>query len=632
MSRDVRGFLHVCCLGAYREVTWEIVHALLESRLYDRSITIELGVLGDDAQQQVIETLIRPFERFRIGFRSSDIREYEFPTLGLLQHACRMWTGPVYYLHTKGVSRPYDQNVRYWRQLLLDEVVTNHERCLAELTVADAVGTNLLLNNHYAGNFWWARASHIRRLPDILALQRFPRQINVSNIDADPVLKKRAQCEFWIGMTQARFANVGGPGLAHYRLLRWTTSVADIINDLLIAGAGRRFVELTMDGPSPYFGAVIANSKVSVSYRSETNAYSEQDFLATSPPEGGYDVIFVDTWHEAKHSLDVIERCLSKLSADGVLVVHDSNPPSAWHQRPAEEFEPGSKWNGQVWRAVVEFRIRHPQCKVFTVDTDWGCTIIRPSRRAPQEPGVASVDQLSWATFERERRGLLNLVNVAWFRRHLYADPYLAGSARLVSRTELLNVLISVDGLDSYLEIGSGNGKNLAQIIAPIRQSVDAYADATYQMTSDEFFACGVGLDRYDLIFVDGLHEEDQCRRDLENALARLSDRGWIVAHDANPPTEWHQRPVEQFEPGSDWNGTVWKALIRCRSEHPELELCTLDVDWGCALLRRRAGNLPPDPAPELPDTLEWAFFAEHRRELLNLMSASTEELRYLLC
>lgn len=633
INRDVRGFLHICCLGAYREVTWEIVHALLESRLYDRSIAIELGVLGDDAQQQLVESMIRPFERFRIGFRSSDFGEYEFPTLALLQHACHAWTGPVYYLHTKGVARSaYDQNVRYWRQLMLDEVVTNHERCLAELTAADAVGTNWFWNNHYSGNFWWAQASHIRRLPDILALQQFPRQINADPFNADPVLNKRVQCEFWIGMTRGRFANVGDSGLELYWQLRWTSSVADIINDLLIAGAGRRFVELTMDGPSPYFGAVIANSKVSVSYASETNAYSEQDFLATDPTDGGYDVIFVDTWHEPKHSLDVIERCLPKLSAGGVLVVHDSNPPSAWHQRPAEEYEPGSDWNGQVWRAVVEFRIRHPQCEVFTVDTDWGCTIIRPSRRARQEPGAASVDGLDWAAFERERSRLLNLVNVAWFRRHLYSDPYLAGSARLVSRTEVLNVLISVNGLDSYLEIGVAGGENLAQIIAPIRQSVDPCADATYQMTSDDFFALSLGLDRYDVIFIDGLHEEDQCRRDLEHALARLSDRGWIVAHDANPPTEWHQRPVQQFEPGSHWNGTVWKALIRFRSEHPELELCTLDLDSGCALLRRRTGKVRPDAAPALPDTLDWAFFAEHRRELLNLVPASTEELRSLLC
>ncbi len=350
---------------------------------------------------------------------------------------------------------------------------------------------------------------------------------------------------------------------------------------------------------------VVADSKVSVSYRPKVGTCPEEQFLTAEPPDGGYDVIFVDTWHEPKHTLDVIERCLPKLSAHGALVVHDSNPPSKWHQRPAEEFEPGSDWSGQVWRAIVEFRIRHPRCEVFTVDTDWGCTVIRPSRRACHEPRAVSVDRLDWTAFEQQRSRLLNLVNVAWFRRHLYADPYLAGRASLDSRTQVLNILISVNALDSYLDIGAD--ENLAQIIAPIKQSVGPDADATYQMTSDEFFARRDGLDRYDLISIDGMHEEGQCRRDLENALARVSDRGWIVAHDANPLTERHQCRVEQ-------------ALMRFCREHPELELRTLDVDEGCALLRRRVEKAQSCSA------------AKHRRLSLNLIPASTEELRNLLC
>ena len=321
-SRDVRGFLHVCCLGTYREVTWEIVHALLESGLYDRSVAIEVGLLGAEAEQQFVEMLLRPFERFRIAFRSNDLGEYEFPTLGLLQDACQTWNGPVYYVHTKGVSHfSYNQYARYWRQLMLDEVVTNHERCLAELTAADVVGTNWH-GNHYAGNFWWARSSHIRRLPDIRGLQRFPRPIL-----PDAVWNKRGQCEFWLTMTPGRAACVGYSGNL-YQELHWTTAVADIVNELLVAGAGRRFAELSMDGPSPYFGAVVADSKVSVSYRSETDAGPEEHFLATDPPDGGYDVILIDTRHEPKHSLDVIERCLPKLSADGVVVYTTATRPA----------------------------------------------------------------------------------------------------------------------------------------------------------------------------------------------------------------------------------------------------------------------------------------------------------------
>ena len=628
MNGDVRGYLHVCCLGAYHEVTWEIVHALLESGLYDRSAIIEVGVLGEQADQKVIEALVSPFERFRIAFRSTNIREYEFPTLGLLQGACQTWTGPVYYLHTKGVTHsPYNQFIRYWRRLMLDEVVTNHEHCLAELDDADAVGTNWRWNSHYSGNFWWAKASHIRRLPDISALQRLPRPIL-----GDPTLNARLQCEFWLTMVRGRFVSVGHSDLDLYGQVRWTVSAGDVINELLSVSTGRHFAELSMAGPSPYFSTVEADPKVTVSYQSTTGIASEEQFLAAEVLDGGFDLIFVDTWHEPQHCLDVIERCLPKLSADGVIVVHDTNPPSAWHQRPAAEYQPGSEWNGQVWRAVVEFRTRHPRCEVFTVDTDWGCTVIRPGRPARDELEVASAEELDWPAFERDRDKLLNLVSVSWFRRHLYADPYLAGRVALTSRTELLNVLISSNDLDSYLEVGIGDGENLAAIIAPIRQSVDPNREATYRMTSDSFFADSLGLDSYDLIFVDGLHEEDQCLRDLRHALSRLSNRGWIVAHDANPPTRWHQRSVGEFQLGSVWNGTVWKALVRFRNEHPELELRTFDIDWGCAVLCRRGEGRTPNPAPELPKSLDWPFFAEHRCELLNLVPATADELRKLLC
>jgi hypothetical protein len=103
------------------------------------------------------------------------------------------------------------------------------------------------------------------------------------------------------------------------------------------------------------------------------------------------------------------------------------------------------------------------------------------------------------------------------------------------------------------------------------------------------------------LISIDAQHDADQCRRDLENSLARLSDRGWIVvAHGANPPTE---RP----------RGGVEQALVRLLREHADLELWTLDVNQGCALLRRRVEN-------------------GHRRASLNLIPASTKELRKLLC
>ena len=100
----IRGFATICCLGHYRDVTDELLDAVLESRLYDRSESLEFAVLGAPEDQAVVAELIRPFEKIRVAYRSPDVLEYEFPALGLLQDACLSWSGNVYYLHTKGVS------------------------------------------------------------------------------------------------------------------------------------------------------------------------------------------------------------------------------------------------------------------------------------------------------------------------------------------------------------------------------------------------------------------------------------------------------------------------------------------------------------------------------------------------
>jgi glycosyltransferase involved in cell wall biosynthesis len=252
--------------------------------------------------------------------------------------------------------------------------------------------------------------------PAMFDTTRLPRAGDLLDSDPDPLihLDRRAAAA---GLRTATLDEVLCiSGLEHFRDLPWTTSAADIINELLIADAGRHFAEISTDGPSAYFAAVTAESKVSVPH-----ARFEEDSLAADPPEGGYDVIFVDTWREPKHSLDIIERCLPKLSATGALVVDGSNPPCAWHQRLSGESEPKPLWDGQVRQAVIEFRVLHPQCQVFTVEASWGCTVIRPSRGACHELGSASVDRPEGAAFERERR-LLNLVSVARFRDYLDAD------------------------------------------------------------------------------------------------------------------------------------------------------------------------------------------------------------------
>jgi Methyltransferase domain len=616
-ERGIRGFATICCLGHYRDVTRELVDTVLEARLYDRSESLELAVLGGPEDQAVIAELIRPFEKIRVSYRSADISEYEFPALGLLQDTCRSWSGNVYYLHTKGVSHSrVDQHVRYWRGLMLDQVVRNHDECTRLLLGHHAVGTNWW-GDHYSGNFWWAQSEHVRRLPDVRALRIAPRPIR-----ADPTLNVRLQCEFWVGMARGRFANLGAARLNLYQTIRWTADAADVINHLLTSFEGDRYTELVMDGQSPYLAAVNARVKRSVPVNSSASA-------AAAVREAA-DVVLVDSSHDEDDCLQVLEACLAEVRCGAAIVVHDSNPPTRWHQRPGAEYAPGSEWNGTVWKAILRFRLAHPDIWVTTVDTDWGCTIVLPGLRTPPPMealfpgGPAAVADLGWDWFEQNRERVLGLVPLSRFRRDLYGTPFRLGRQPITCRTEVLNCLASMFGLERYLELGLAGGENFDAVIAPVRQSIDPQAPATFRMTSDEFFASSRGCAEYDLIFIDALHEEAQCLRDIENALKRLSAGGCIVVHDSNPPTEWHQRPVSQYQPGEEWNGTVWKAVVRFRHAHPDVAVVTLDVDWGCTIIRRGPA---PRPVPSLAPLLAWDVLEQHRDRLLNLRPATWPEL-----
>ncbi len=190
----------------------------------------------------------------------------------------------------------------------------------------------------------------------------------------------------------------------------------------------------------------------------------------------------------------------------------------------------------------------------------------------------------------------------------------------MLTRTDILNALIARRRLRSYLEIGLLDpAQNFDRVRAPIKESVDPNVPATHQVTSDRFFSELAAEAQYDLIFIDALHEEEQALRDIRNALGHLSPGGAIVVHDCSPPTEWHQRPAAAFVPGTEWNGTVWRALVRFRAMYPHIAVHTVDTDWGCAVIR--PGDQESAPPPAIPADFGWADFERHRREWLNLIS-----------
>jgi|GEM_PF-4350874 hypothetical protein len=50
----------------------------------------------------------------------------------------------------------------------------------------------------------------------------------------------------------------------------------------------------------------------------------------------------------------------------------------------------------------------------------------------------------------------------------------------------------------------------------------------------------------------------------------------------------WHQRSYEEFlQHYSQWNGTTWCGFVNLRATRPDLEMCVIDIDWGCGIVRQ---------------------------------------------
>lgn len=190
-----------------------------------------------------------------------------------------------------------------------------------------------------------------------------------------------------------------------------------------------------------------------------------------------------------------------------------------------------------------------------------------------------------------------------------------------MTRTDIINKLIDIYGYTNYLEIGVDNPKiNFDLIKCRSKTGVDPAVKRTsgvHAVTSDMFFlTC---REKFDIIFIDGLHEHEQVITDITNALAHLSPNGTIVVHDCNPTTEIMQAvPRKQ----GIWTGDVWRAWLHFRNS-PNLSMHVLDTDYGVGIIRRGKQDNP------IKDSTGILYhqFERAKEHLLNLVPVELEPI-----
>lgn len=157
------------------------------------------------------------------------------------------------------------------------------------------------------------------------------------------------------------------------------------------------------------------------------------DECKTLSEENCYDIIFIDGMHEATQVTRDIENSIKHLSPGGTIVLHDCNPPTYQHTTTGDC---GGNWNGDCYKALINFILRNTGgYEVYTIDSDWGVGVIKPK---PQNEGVweymmdkeaeMSNDEIrtrslyEWDTFDKYRKGALNLISVEEFLKREKID------------------------------------------------------------------------------------------------------------------------------------------------------------------------------------------------------------------
>jgi Methyltransferase domain len=142
-------------------------------------------------------------------------------------------------------------------------------------------------------------------------------------------------------------------------------------------------------------------------------------YFAGLDPEVEFDVAFVDGGHTFEQSLRDVENALAHLSPEGVVLVHDVNPPTAASAMPdpreAARLPGGECWCGDVWRTVVWLRATRDDLVVETLDTDFGIGVVRRGATEPLPLTGAAVAALTYGDLDRNRVAFLGLRPVAGF-------------------------------------------------------------------------------------------------------------------------------------------------------------------------------------------------------------------------
>lgn len=240
----------------------------------------------------------------------------------------------------------------------------------------------------------------------------------------------------------------GEIGLFHFAHDFQNASRNRIVNHLITSQNYRSYLEIGVFN-CYHFDEVIVQHKIGVDPKPQfsNEVYQkwaknivllESDaFFKQLEPNVKFDLIFIDGCLMEDNVLRDIYNALEHLTDDGIVLMHDCNPPNEFYQRDniSGSYKKNKKekiiwngveyidkyWNGKTWKAIAKMRMTDENLSINVVDTDWGMGVIRKGNSCLFKLDNVEPDNIKYDTLIKYRHQLLNLISVEEF---LQMYPY----------------------------------------------------------------------------------------------------------------------------------------------------------------------------------------------------------------
>lgn len=195
-------FYHVFCNEHTVPIVRDQISKLHFSGVYKRCDKIVCCLLGPqhESVHRVISQSGTKFVVHRHAAEDPNVDESaERFTLSVIREMVKP-EDKFLYLHSKGVTRPGNEHVRQWRELMEYQLMTRMDECIRALDTVDVVGCNYRhwftplttpfddghfpatewdRGRHFSGNMWWCKGAYWLSLPSKIQPDYFGPEMHI---------------------------------------------------------------------------------------------------------------------------------------------------------------------------------------------------------------------------------------------------------------------------------------------------------------------------------------------------------------------------------------------------------------------------------------------------------------------